>query len=174
VILAYSLTDPPELVCVIRVPSEARYFETLGTYLPHQPHVLARISAPATWCAEFYRRYRADMVKPTWYRATPDVLTYLRGSADVKGPARDPRRRLGDAECLEIFRAAHAPDRVTDAAIGDRYGVSKITVGLIARGMSHKHLFHTRPADGEPVGSYFVSEVIGGPEYLLRFGVRTR
>lgn len=163
-------------VCVVSIWSFATYMQGLEKVYPVQPEIVAQFKSRGTFIREFEQRYGNKRIKPTWYEDTPEVIAYLQGCAAAQSKPKDRTRRLDSEEALAIFRAAHAPDSPGDEAIGAKYGVSNITVGLIARGQTHKHLFKIERAPmGFPAGSYYVSELAPtAPRYLLRYGERKR
>ena len=176
-IIAYRL-DKSGLINVVKTGNVDRYFENVRMWSPHEPEVVAVIKAKLPWLQDFKARFygcRAEGRQDGWFNETPELLGYLAGSAVRDKKLRDRRHRLTDIEAREIFRLCHDSARLTDEAIGDKYGVSKITVGQIARGMSHHNVLARDAATPEeaPQGSVWVWEIANpGKKYLLRWGDR--
>lgn len=174
-ILFYCIETPPRKICIVETRSVRAYLENISTVYPHGFKMLCEVRSRPGAIVALKNRFRPLEGPLGWYTATPELLAYVEGLKGIATPELDRKRRLDDSEALAVFRAAHDPLSGGDRAVAERFGVSAITVGSIARGQTHKRLFRQTPAEGYGSGWYYISEDRdGAARYLLRFGSRSR
>lgn len=180
IFVEYEGTEP---IYATTTPSVKEWLRNVTREKPRETRTVKiigqRQSRDGSWAAFCERfEYAQDNGRIHWYRRVPELMEFIakKPLAITRRPdAGSGRRgRLTDSDALMIFQAAHT-ERATDHEIGARFGVSNVTVGLIARGQSHRHLFEVRFNPGCTEGRYTVRERRdGAPVYDLQIRHRRK
>ena len=80
------------------------------------------------------------LIRGAWYAPSPEVMAYADGVVPAGLAPKLGGRKLTKEQAIEVFRLAHTTSQ-TYAAIGNKFGVTPISVGRIARGHVYPALF---------------------------------
>lgn len=173
-ILFYRVNGIPGKVCIADARSRDVYLENISKVYPNGIVLLAEIRSRGGAMKAVRDRFRKIEGPTTWYAETAELAGYIAALAETRPTERDRKRRLTDAEAVAVFRAAHAPGNGGYAAVGVAHGgLSAHSVGMVARGVTHAHLFERTPATDHQRSTWrqrwYISErYVGAPKYLLQ------
>lgn len=169
-ISVYRAGNGPFYICITRAPLSRTFHIQDGN-----PEVVRLVKVwPGTVgdIQAIRHALRPHHILGCWYAASPEVVELVEreGRALAAAP-RTGGRRLTRDEVIEVYRAAHETP-VAHELIGARYGVSRLSVGKIARGQVYPEIFERTAPEAD--GTYYVRERDNtlAPRYRFRLGKR--
>lgn len=132
--------------------------------------------------ASIHTALSGHRIRGQWFAPSPEVLAVARGDIHV-AETHAGGRRLTEAKALEVFRMVHETG-LSYRTIGEFHGITRLSVGKIARGQAYPHLFKREdvPPGGWRMngalrvstdGEYLISENrLGTPKYRITEGKR--